>query len=359
MRSSRYFFSPQPTPHTINKYIINFYEKLSERVRVVNYNKKPVSASFDIFRYALQSDVMVLNWPEDIMHLRFGILQMFLSIISLLFFRIKGGIIVWICHNKDSHYKRFWLLRKFNRNFFTKLSQYIVVHSEDAVKHFAEAGHKVYFLSHPAYEKVHAQSENRNNDPIDVLIWGNITPYKGLTEFIESYKKNNALFGVTIIGKANKEYLRQLIEQAAGLNISIKDHFLSDGELAHYFENSKIILLPYLDHDTFSSGALIHSLNSSKLIIGPSVGNFVDLQKYGACLTYNSHDDLFITIGDLLNNKERYQNKLSELQEGINKYYVSNSWDLFIENLLQVITKNNYQPKTVITTLQDEKYVRL
>jgi glycosyltransferase involved in cell wall biosynthesis len=351
MRSSCYFFSPQPTPQTTNRYIINFYEKLSERVRVVNYNKKPVSASFDIFRYAFQSDVMILNWPEDVLHLRLGILQMFLSLISLVFFRIKGGIIVWICHNKDSHYKRFRLFRKFTRNFFTKLSQYIVVHSEDAIKHFTNAGRKVYFLNHPVYEKVPIKTENQDLDSIDVLIWGNITPYKGLTEFIESYKKNNVLFGVTIIGKANKEYLKQLTELAAGLNISIKDHFLSDEELSYYFENSKIILLPYLDNDTFSSGALIHSLNSSKLIIGPSVGNFIDLQKSGACLTYDTYNDLFSTINNLLNNKQVYHDKLSELLEGINKYYDSNSWDMFVENLLQIVSENNYQAKMVATTL--------
>lgn len=352
MRSQSYFFSPQPTLQTANKYIVRFYEKLSERVEVVNFNRKPVSASIDIFRYAFKSDVMILNWPEDVMHLRFGIPQFIITLFSLIIFRIKGGKIVWVCHNKDSHFKRFGPLRKFARIFFTNQSQHIIVHSEDALRYFTKSGRKVSFLNHPVYEKLHLKSESPDPATIDVLIWGNITPYKGLTEFIENYKKCNVSFGVTIIGKANKEYFKQLTKQATGLNISIIDHFLSDEELDQYFRKSKIILLPYLDHDTFSSGALIHSLNSLKLVIGPSVGNFIDLKKAGACLTYVDHDDLFKMVNDLLSDYEKYISKLRELQQGIEKYYVSNSWDHFIENLLDIVSEKRHQGKLVTTTLE-------
>ncbi|MCU7548274.1 hypothetical protein OCK74_04070 [Chitinophagaceae bacterium LB-8] len=352
MGSFSYFFSPQPTPKTTNEYIISFYEKLAERVTVVNYNKKPVSASLDIFRYVFKSDVMVLNWPEDIMHLRFGILQIIISFLGLVIFRIRGGKIVWVCHNRESHFKRFKLLRNFARKFFATQSQNIIVHSEDALKHFKRVRHKVIFMNHPVYEKFHQKTEVNDAETIDVLIWGNITPYKGLSAFIENYKKCNVSFGVTIIGKANKDYYKHLTELAAGSKVSIIDHFLSEEELYQYFQKSKIILLPYLDNDTFSSGSLIHSLNSSKVIIGPSLGNFIDLQKTGACLTYDDYQGLFNIVGELLSDDQKYKYKLKELQQGIERYYLSNTWDKFIDNLLLIVSEKKHRDKMVATILE-------
>lgn len=343
MTSERFFFSPQPTSETNNKYTTNFYEALSRNVRVSNKGR-PLSRSFDILRYTVSSDVMVLNWPEDVFFLRFGLFQLFLSLTSLLLFKAKGGKIIWICHNKDSHFKRYEPIRKLLRKFYIRFSDHIILHSEAAMNHFTRVKHKVHFTNHPVYFKSGIISEISDTETdIDVLIWGNIKPYKGLSEFISNYRKEGASFNITIIGKADKPYFDQLKNSLEGLNINIEDKFLIDKELDRYFQRSKIILLPYLDYDTFSSGALIHSLNSEKVVIGPAIGNFVDLSKWGACMIYNNYKDLFGIIKKLLNDKQYYSIELEKLRKGISQYYIANSWQQFIENLLSLLYKTKNQ----------------
>ena len=337
----KYFFSPQPTTQTKNEFIDHFYDTLARNVVVINYEKKAISRSVDYFRYSFRTNVMILNWPEDIIHLRFGIIQLFFSFFVLAFFKLKGGKIVWICHNKESHKKNYKLLRNMTRSFYTKISDLIVVLSSDALNHFSKVKEKVSFLNHPVYMTPGLIEKHNNEEQTDVLIWGNISPYKGLSEFIESYRSHNNIFKVKIIGHSEKAYLKILTEKATGLNIEIVDRFLSKEELVHQFENSKIILLPYKDIDTFSSGALVHSLCSNKIIIGPAIGNFIDLKQVNACLVYNSYPQLFILINSLLNNKYYYDEELEKLRKGILQYYNNNTWENFVRQLVSLVTKNN------------------
>ena len=336
----KYFFSPQPTAQKKNEYIDHFYATLSKRAHVVNYRKKAISISADYLRYSMQADVMILNWPEDILHLRFGIIQFLISFIVLTFFKLKGGKIVWICHNKESHNKQYKWLRIITRSFFTRISNAIIVLSKDAISHFLKIKHKVYFLNHPVYQNPELINQNTTDAPTDVLIWGNISPYKGLNEFIDSYRKHKNTFGVKIIGHADKKYLEIIKLKAKDLNIDITDKFLSPDELIYFFKRSKIILFTYGDRDTFSSGALIHSLSSNKIIIGPAIGNFLDLNQSGACFVYEDFTNLFIIIERLLEDQNYYEFELTKARKGIRSYYDLNSWEQFIDRFLQIINNN-------------------
>ncbi len=335
----KYFFSPQPTSEKKNEYIDNFFNTLAKKVTVVNHGKRPSSRSGDFFRYMFTADVMILNWPEDILHLRFGIFQLFTSFITLTFFKLKGGKIIWVCHNKDSHKKQFRLLRKLTRFFYAKISNAIIVLSNDALNYFVKEKRKTFFLNHPVYLNPPLLKEDNDHPLYDVLIWGRISPYKGLNEFIENYRKHNNFFYVNIIGHANKSYLKTITQNASGLHMDITDRFISNYDLANYFKKSKIILLPYADSDTFSSGALIHSLSSNKIVIGPAIGNFIDLYNQGACLVYENFTNLFFTINSLLNNSSYYDTELAKLRKGILNYYKLNSWENFINEVVNITGK--------------------
>ena len=339
-----YFFSPQPSAE-INEYIDNFFNSLASKVKVINHGKQQSSRSADFFKYMFRADVMVLNWPEDILHLRFGVLQLFASFTILLAFKIKGGKIVWVCHNKDSHNKRYPFLRKITRSFYTTFSNEIIVHSGDALNYFLKEKSKTHFLNHPVYTDPPLLLNDDTEIKTDVLIWGRITLYKGIHEFIENYKRNAASFSVEIVGSANATYLQTLNEATASTYIHITNKFLSNTALAGYFIQSKIIVLPYADSDTFSSGALIHSLSSNKIIIGPAIGNFLDLKKAGACIVYENFDELFEKINSLLQNEGYYQTELKRLKKGIAEYYKFNTWDNFTDKLLEIV-EENIQPAT-------------
>src|SRR5438094_6475050 len=141
MKIKKYFFSPQPTIKKTNEYVDSFYESLSEKVDLINYGIPAGPRSVDFLKYSFGSDVMILNWPEDILHLRFGPLQTLLCYFTLSLYRLKGGKIVWICHNKNSHKRKHRFLSNLTRKFFTSISNYIIVHSQDALHYFYSHRH--------------------------------------------------------------------------------------------------------------------------------------------------------------------------------------------------------------------------
>lgn len=335
--SPRYYFTPVPTERKTNEYVNNFVGALSKEVNVVNLNKKVFARSYDFLINSFRSDIMILNWPEDILHLRLGIIQLFASFFVFTLFKIRGKKIIWVCHNKDSHTKKYKGLRILTRKFFTRIADKIIVHSEDALSYFPKQKNKIFFLNHPVYENAKSDFPKSLISSIDVLIWGKISAYKGLNEFITNYKNLGCSFNVLITGEADKSYVRILQDNAIGTRVVIKDEFISNEQLQKYFNECKIILLPYLSTDTFSSGALIHSINSNKVIIGPRVGNFIDLENEGACIAYGSVEEMLSIINKLLNDHVYYNDCLHSVTRGIATYYEKNSWHNFIIKLIKII----------------------
>lgn len=334
------FISPRPSYKSWNGYIANLADSLSGNMNVLNREPILVRRSIDLLRNFYKADVLLLNWPEDIPSLKFGLIQSVLFNFLVVLARLKGSKIIWVCHNRKSHHKEFPKFNQLNRAFFKKIAHKILVHSGDAQEHLAKEAQKVFYLPHPRYERLEPKQivlPASLTTHSDVLIWGAIKPYKGLEKFIEEYRKSGSTFHTLIIGKAKPDYHHQLQSFAKGTNIRIENCFLNDDELSVLFSQTKIVLLPYLLSDTFSSGALIHSLNSHKIVIGPEIGNFIDLRAENACLTYTNYKHLFATISDLLSNEAQYDQTLQRLRKGMDHYYDNNSWDQFADKLCNVL----------------------
>lgn len=342
------FISPRPSAESENAYIAQLSGSLSKTAVVLNGATKEVSRSMDLLRHGFGADVLILNWSEDIVNLRYGIFQSILFNAGVLLARLRGSTILWVCHNRKSHHRKHPQLTRWNRTFFKAIAHTILVHSGDAKTHLSDVAPKVVHLPHPRYSRTQNNvSATLSTHPVaPVLIWGSISAYKGLDQFIERYKELGQKFETLIIGKAKPEYHKYLETLAAGTNIRIVNSFIDDKQLSALFEQTKIVLLPYLHTDTFSSGALIHSINSNKIVIGPEIGNFKDLQKENACLTYTDYNELFDTLNALLQNKEYYQKTLEMLQQGMNAYYDENSWDHFASRLQQIAALNNIVANT-------------
>lgn len=334
LQPSGFFFSPRPGNWTNNQYIHSFYNSLRSKTNVVNKPGKERGRSVELALHVLQTRTLVLNWPEDIIHLRFGFLQTLLFNLCVLVVKARGGKLVWVCHNKQSHRKSMQILSRWNRAFFICMADLIVVHSKDAQAYFSAQREKTLFIPHPRYEKQAFVVNPQNSEP-HILIWGTINPYKGLDKFIEAYKAAGATFKVLIKGKGEKEFTRSLQEAATGTNIHIENKPLDDQELAAAFAACSIIVLPYQKTDTFSSGALIHSLNAGKIIIGPETGNFLDLAAADACLTFRDYGTLMQTIQQLISESSLYTQTLAQLREGMQAFYEGNTWDQMIDTLLK------------------------
>jgi beta-1,4-mannosyltransferase len=196
-----YFFSPRPDHRVHNNYINNFYYHLTQKVEVINQHDKVMGRSTELIKYAPKTKVLVLNWPEDIVHLRFGWLQALIFNLGILLIKARGGKVVWVCHNKKSHATGNAWVSQLNRSFFMHIADKIIVHSRDAVTTLKKVRYKTIFLPHPRYERIKRTSVGSDNKQ-QALIWGNITPYKGLEAFIEDYKKWQAQMPVHIVGRA-------------------------------------------------------------------------------------------------------------------------------------------------------------
>lgn len=246
------------------------------------------------------------------------------------------GKLVWVCHNLVSHKENRPLLSKLSRHFYLHQSDFIIVHLKEAAEKLHHGSVKVHYFPHPAYAVKSTSLEEKKTENIHVLIWGNILPYKGIKEFIQCYSQVNASFKVVVVGRGENSYIEELQRAARGLNIEIRNEFLQDDELQTHFNNSKIILLPY-SKDITTSGALIHSLHSKKIIIGPATGNFNDLYQLNSCLIYHNYKELFFLLERLISDTAFYEEKLSQVQQGMSEYIFANTWDNFIDKFLTTI----------------------
>ena len=153
---------------------------------------------------------------------------------------------------------------------------------------------KVIFVYHPVYSSEIVSCKN-NEQKYDFIIWGAITPYKGVYEFLE-FLKNNPQYNnkrILICGKiSSNELFNKLLEFNLD-NVKIIDAFINDEKLKKYISISRKILFVYSCESVLSSGSLIKSLNYNKPIIGLSKGAFKDLEEPEIVTGFNAFKDIF------------------------------------------------------------------
>ena len=181
---------------------------------------------------------------------------------------------------------------------------------------------KLKFIYHPVYSS-NIISYEKKVKIYDYIIWGAISPYKGIYKFLEFVKKNPEYRSkrILICGKvSSKDFYNKLI--ALNLeNIKIIDAFITEKKLEECISISEVILFVYQGTSILSSGALIKSLNYNKPIIGPRIGAFRDLEELQILNCFNKYGDI--------NNSSRLYKK-----DRVKKYMSRNNWDSLISSML-------------------------
>jgi beta-1,4-mannosyltransferase len=331
------YFSPQPSPLISNDYILSFNDALRKHFTIVNDRDRFRPAVIKEFFASFKVDYFILNWPEDIVTKKGGIIQLWLGFLNIYLLKLAGGKLVWICHNRFPHGNRFKGIRVRALKWYIRHADLILTHAREATVFLKDKQHfkkDLIYFPHPVYTGEIGSADQRSEIQSDILIWGNITPYKGILEFIQEYKKRNCTYKVDIIGKCNSEiYFQQLKKVADGLPVHLKNTFLPDDQLKSAFENTRLILLPYNDETIFASGSLIHSLMSEKIIIGPASGNFKDLEDLGCCFTFSNYCSLFILLDRFLTDCDRYKTTVSHVKKSIDLYKQKYTWARMAEIL--------------------------
>lgn len=204
----------------------------------------------------------------------------------------------------------------------------VISHSREAAA-FAKnkAKGKVLYVCHPV-KPLHLKSVETIMDS-DVLIWGTISPYKGVEEFLREVRERNSDLSIYIVGKCSEPLLVESIQKLCGKNVLFENRRASFEELAGLIQHTKYVLFPYTGDCVSSSGALIDTIALGGLPIGPNKGAFKDLAQEGVCVTYQDYDELFSILG---------KSSISDKSK-IEDFIMKNSWNTFTDFLYENLQK--------------------
>lgn len=301
-----------------NPYIFHLVSSLSERYSVTNHTSAVKKGVSDIVSH-FDADTFIINWPENLASRRFGFVQVVIFISLLLRIKAAKKKIIWIMHNKEAHHSKSWL-SNLCMSVAAKMSTYTITHSLDGIEHYKTTYKKdnIVYYPHPVYPDLHFPV---NEVVYDFIIWGSIDAYKNILVFLEFLQKNveAAKYKFLICGSCkDKGYLDKILNAIDEMpNVTFINEFLSDSRLAAFISQSKAIIYTYNQSSVLSSGALIYSLSSKKMIIGPYFGNFKELADNGLIATYQTFTDIF----------EAYKSfvpSISHIDEYINTYTWAN-----------------------------------
>lgn len=279
-----------------NPYIRDMVQALSELPDIEIANPAHPNPLLSLLKPNRQGDIVILNWFESIPDFKHGYIQSFIAIIWFVWLKLQGKKIVWILHNKHPHNTSKQWLKKCLTNLVAHGSNLIITHASEGVevirKRFPSLVKKVHFLHHPTKNRL---EESQPVQPeYDFLIWGHITVYKGVLEYLQ-YRKNHPQSSRTcIIGACSSQDLCLKLENARSEGVDCFFHSPSFDELRSYIKKSRFVLIPYHADSILSSGILMDSLSFGARIIGPDTGAFRDYshEERLKVYTFRSFEDL-------------------------------------------------------------------
>ncbi len=268
-----------------NTYILELKESLKKYTIVVDC--KFNYPFIDLLLNGHNSNVIIINWAESISVGPFGVVKYFLLIIYLFISRLLSKKIIGIVHNKYPHNGTFF---KFQLMLIYMFFTHSIVHSLNGKKFLSEELRQknIFYFPHP-YKKVNICLSSLIK--FDYLIWGRISAYKGIIEFLEWRLRRNCSDKILIVGEDSDGLIKSLSLDFLK-NVELDLRFVCERELIYYHEISDKILFTHNSGSVFSSGSLIYSLGTNKKIVAPKIGAFLDYGGHPNVFLYSKFDEL-------------------------------------------------------------------
>jgi glycosyltransferase involved in cell wall biosynthesis len=194
------------------------------------------------------------------------------------------------------------------------------------------------------------------NEPFqfDLLIWGKVSPYKGITEFVEHVAQSSVLrnYNILIAGKFDSDVHYQRIVSTKPNNIVVRNQFVSEEEMVKLFQQSRFVLFTYISDSVLSSAALCKSLSYEKEVIGSNIGSFKDLGEKNLIYTYRTFSDLEALLTDLREKKKKRVEAAA-----LRQYIGQTSWSDFSRFVISCIDNMYPERKKSIRGLSNVKIV--
>lgn len=314
-----------------NGYILNVINILNQEFTVINKSTK--LGMFDLLRKLPKCDIIYFNWIADLADKKFGYLQIPVLFFILICSKILNIRIVWFIHNDVSHTRKNWFAKKLIRRMMMLFADVSFSHSNELslIKKMPE----IKVFDHPMDEL--PMIENTATPSYDVLIWGSVSPYKGISEFAEFNATTNTLASqrILIAGKFSSEELYNHIASVKKDNIQILNSVVEEDELIDLFARSRYIVFCYRSASVLSSAALCKTLSYGKTIIGPNIGAFKELGRKRLIYTYESFEELAQML-------ERFKASPEFVDQQLIRDYIQHtSWASFKDFLVYYLNEPN------------------
>lgn len=269
-----------------NEYINNLYKEIDDK------KKKGIRSRNLIkyyFKYYSKLDSCIIHWHWFQTNSISLLIINSWVLICLFIYKISGAKIVWTIHNLYPHSNKFKCSNKILRMLMAKLVNFIFVHGDSDIPKVTNAyrvsSKKIIVVKHPNYDVNKASKElaefffkNKypsisileKTRPI-ILVFGQISEYKGILEIVENCKTNNiTLLIVGTTRKGEEEYLNQ-IRLKKNKDVIIINEFILDNDLPYFFAISDAVLFNY--KEILTSGAVVLAKDYDKTVISINKGN--------------------------------------------------------------------------------------
>lgn len=274
---------------------------------------------------ALKPDLVIINWWTLFWQPPFFYITKYL--------RRRGIKVIYVCHSVFDHDAPGW--KKFLSQTMLRYSDGYVLHSSeelDKIKTFT-SNPRVVLRPMPIFGNFPKPSTLLpKRGKLEVLFFGFIRPYKGLSVLIDAFVKlNHPDAYLTVVGEAwNDDGVA--IKELAKHNTNVEAHieYVDDMTAANYFERADVVAVPYIS--ATGSAAVATAYNYRKPVIATRVGSLKDavINDETGWLVDPSDSD---AIYHVLNSIDR--DACVKMAPAIAKHNSENTWD----NLASAILK--------------------
>jgi len=330
-----------------NPYVDDLITALSPALTCVNKDYPSRIGIFNMLKFWRKTEVFFLNWIEDLPDKKGGIWQMIFFLLLIPAIKLSGKRLVWTVHNKQSHDGRrqgvkAWFIRR-----LMNTCDLMPTHSREGSTYVArQAGkdnaQRVFYFPHPIKRRK-LPSLKGKPPRYDILIWGTMSPYKGIDRFLSYlYERDLAnAFCIRVVGKIPDASYKKMLMSFANERICIEDRFISDEALDQAMADTACVLFTYHPEYILSSGVLADSIGAGKRVLGPAAGAFFDLQELGMLDTYHDFDECVEKL-------HRYKVEAHDMSHGDVAYFTkAYSWQAYGEHLCRWLGISGQEGKKV------------
>jgi glycosyltransferase involved in cell wall biosynthesis len=150
--------------------------------------------------------------------------------------------------------------------------------------------------------QVAARARPRQGEPIRLLVFGVVRPYKGHAELAEAVRlllTSGLDVHVSVVGEVWQGYREPLDRLAALLpaeRLTIVDRYVADAEVLGFFTDTHVVVLPY--HRSSASGPLHIAMSLGLPVVTTSVGGLVEATAgYTGAVLVRPRDPVALAMG--------------------------------------------------------------